>query len=43
MVAHVDTGIGWRALVARPERKRPHGRWENNIKMDTKDKEWKCV
>jgi len=43
MVVQVDTDIGWRVLVARPERKRPHGRWENNIKMDTKGKGWKCV
>jgi hypothetical protein len=28
-----------RALIARPERKRLHGRGENNIKMDIKDME----
>ena len=43
MLVHVDTDIGWSALCARPERKRSHERWENNIKRDTKDKGWKCA
>jgi hypothetical protein len=43
IMVHADTDIGWKALVARPERKRLQRRWENNIKMDTKNKEWKCA
>jgi hypothetical protein len=37
----------YRILVEKPQRKRPFGRpthrWEDNIKMDLKETEWKFV
>jgi hypothetical protein len=44
-VAHMgETGNSYRILVGKPEKRRPLGRprcrWEDNIKMDTKEIGW---
>jgi hypothetical protein len=48
LVEHiVDMRNAHKILVGKPERRRQHGRprcdWEDNIRVDLRETEWKCV